>query len=250
MDEQNYQQQNFDADDEYEPGNNKNDNFVIISEDEQMSDEEVEQQRIARCRSRAPSLSPKAQSKPFSPPPTRPPARAPTRPGRRGRPRTMSRLGISQHETRFLKDGTMIRGRQGATFGGFVPPCRLPPMVPPASRSCPFKVPATTVRFDDATSIADSELSEFGCDDDEEMPELLLVSSSETKTLEEPDAPKEPQYALLNIQTSVMPPPTATGGAQVSGPGIGSVSKRRASISFPSSKTESESCSKKCKHDN
>lgn len=70
-------------------------------------------------------------------------ARAPT-PRPRGRPRgragtrLRSRVGISNHECRMLRDGTLIRGKQGATFAGFVPGSRTPSRVPPP----PYRSPA------------------------------------------------------------------------------------------------------------
>lgn len=69
-----------------------------------------------------------------------PHVRAPT-PGPRGRPtsagsrrpkiRLRSRVGISNHEARLLRDGTIIRGRRGVTFAGFVPNPRRSPRVSP-----------------------------------------------------------------------------------------------------------------------
>jgi hypothetical protein len=35
------------------------------------------------------------------------------------------RDGISNHATRTLRDGTIIRGTEGATFAGFIPPRRI-----------------------------------------------------------------------------------------------------------------------------
>ncbi|KAI1117399.1 hypothetical protein F5Y14DRAFT_347318 [Nemania sp. NC0429] len=50
---------------------------------------------------------------------------------RRSGLRLRSRVGISNHECRILRDGTIIRGKQGATFAGFVPNSRTSPRTAP-----------------------------------------------------------------------------------------------------------------------
>ncbi|TGJ82837.1 hypothetical protein E0Z10_g5926 [Xylaria hypoxylon] len=55
--------------------------------------------------------------------------------GKSKKKREGPRYGISSHVIRTLKDGTVVRGKQGATFAGFIPYSRTDRQAPPSERA-------------------------------------------------------------------------------------------------------------------
>ncbi|KAI0452557.1 hypothetical protein F5B21DRAFT_482788 [Xylaria acuta] len=66
-------------------------------------------------------LPPPPSSPSRSPPPPPPPPPSLSSP-----PQRLSTVNKSGHATRMLRDGTIVRGKQGATFAGFIPPNQAP----------------------------------------------------------------------------------------------------------------------------
>ncbi|KAI1179638.1 hypothetical protein F4777DRAFT_574945 [Nemania sp. FL0916] len=71
---------------------------------------------------RAPTPEPGCKFRAISPPPAPRNSVAHKQPRHQARYQLRSEVGISNHEVRTLKDGTVIRGRPGVTFAGFIPP--------------------------------------------------------------------------------------------------------------------------------
>ncbi|KAI1167322.1 hypothetical protein F5B18DRAFT_484650 [Nemania serpens] len=137
-----------------------------------------------------------------------PQVRAPA-PGPRGRGsgrrgiRLRSRVGISNHEARILRDGTIIRGKQGATFAGFVPSSRtssrVPPPPPDRSLSPPPPPPPPPLS-PSLPPLQRQKLNPFSRPrqqvDNEEI-EFVSLSSWSDSSIESPEAPehtKPPEY--------------------------------------------------------
>ncbi|KAI3341273.1 hypothetical protein F4824DRAFT_496018 [Ustulina deusta] len=78
------------------------------------------------------------------------------------RKREGPRDGISNHVTRTLKDGTIVRGKQGATFAGFIPRSRIPkqaPILRLARNGQKPPTPELTSKTTSTTALDDSALT-------------------------------------------------------------------------------------------